>query len=295
VLAGLVGVICEAYIDDIVIFANTLDELNARVHQVMDRFRKYKLILHPLKFVFGVSEIEFLGHMVSANGISLSAAKRDGLVKIPVPSDRAALRAFLGLANYFREFIPRYAIRTFNMSKLLSPKVDFRWTDVQDKEFVDVKDAVANAPMLHHINYDFPIIIRSDASNIGVGAVLLQLSDNVEQFVAFASAKFSKAASRWATPDQEAYAFVFAIRTWEHYLRGHKFVVETDEHFKEVDRAVKEFRAGGFKGFVYVMPQGGTKEAYEANLTKVADMAMARGFYLSPRLHCSIWGNGWAK
>ena len=74
-----------------------------------------------------------------------------------------------------------------------------------------------------------------------------------------------------------------------------KFVVETDEHFAEVDRAVQEYRAAGFTGVVYVMPQGGTKEQYEGNLTKVADMAIARGYYLSPRLHCSIWGNGWAK
>jgi len=74
-----------------------------------------------------------------------------------------------------------------------------------------------------------------------------------------------------------------------------KFVVETDEHLAEVDRAVQEYRAAGFTGVVYVMPQGGTKEQYEGNLTKVADMAMARGYYLSPRLHCSIWGNGWAK
>lgn len=74
-----------------------------------------------------------------------------------------------------------------------------------------------------------------------------------------------------------------------------KFVVETDQHFEEVDQAVSEYRAAGFVGVVYVMPQGGTKEMYESNLTKVADMAMERGFYLSPRLHCSIWGNGWAK
>lgn len=74
-----------------------------------------------------------------------------------------------------------------------------------------------------------------------------------------------------------------------------KFVVETEEHFEEVNRAVAQFRSGGFQGVVYVMPQGGTKEMYESNLTKVADMAMERGFYLSPRLHCSIWGNGWAK
>ena len=74
-----------------------------------------------------------------------------------------------------------------------------------------------------------------------------------------------------------------------------KFVVETDQHFEEVDQAVSEYRQAGFTGVVYVMPQGGTKEMYEGNLTKVADMAMERGFYLSPRLHCSIWGNGWAK
>lgn len=74
-----------------------------------------------------------------------------------------------------------------------------------------------------------------------------------------------------------------------------KFVVETNQHFEEVDQAVAEYRAAGFSGVVYVMPQGGTKEMYESNLIKVADMAMERGFYLSPRLHCSIWGNGWAK
>lgn len=74
-----------------------------------------------------------------------------------------------------------------------------------------------------------------------------------------------------------------------------KFVVDSEAHFDEVDQAVAEYRSQGFKGVVFVMPQGGTKEAYEENLTKVADWAMARGYYLSPRLHCSIWGNGWAK
>ena len=74
-----------------------------------------------------------------------------------------------------------------------------------------------------------------------------------------------------------------------------KFVVETDEHFAEVERAVKEFRAGGFTGPVYVMPQGGVVTPYAQNRVKVADWACSRGYYYSPRLHVDLWGNGWGK
>ena len=74
-----------------------------------------------------------------------------------------------------------------------------------------------------------------------------------------------------------------------------KFVVETDEHFAEVDRAVQEFRAGGFTGVVYVMPQGGVVTPYEQNRRRVADWAVSRGYYYSPRLHVDLWGNGWGK
>jgi len=74
-----------------------------------------------------------------------------------------------------------------------------------------------------------------------------------------------------------------------------KFVVETDEHFAEVDRAVQEFRSGGFRGVVYVMPQGGVVTPYEQNRVRVADWAVSQGYYYSPRLHVDLWGNGWGK
>jgi organic radical activating enzyme len=74
-----------------------------------------------------------------------------------------------------------------------------------------------------------------------------------------------------------------------------KFVVETEEHFAEVEKAVKEFRAGGFKGVVYVMPQGGVVTPYAANRVKVADWSLTKGYYYSPRLHVDLWGNGWGK
>jgi len=74
-----------------------------------------------------------------------------------------------------------------------------------------------------------------------------------------------------------------------------KFVVETEEHFAEVEQAVKEFRAGGFTGVVYVMPQGGVVTPYAQNRVRVADWACSRGYYYSPRLHVDLWGNGWGK
>ena len=74
-----------------------------------------------------------------------------------------------------------------------------------------------------------------------------------------------------------------------------KFVVETEQHFEEVDRAVREFRAGGFRGVVYVMPQGGVVTPYEKNRVKVADWACSKGYYYSPRLHVDLWGNSWGK
>lgn len=74
-----------------------------------------------------------------------------------------------------------------------------------------------------------------------------------------------------------------------------KFVVETDQHFEEVDQAVEEYRAAGFTGVVYVMPQGGVVTPYERNRVRVADWALSKGYYYSPRLHVDLWGNGWGK
>lgn len=86
------------------------------------------------------------------------------------------------------------------------------------------------------------------------------------------------------------------VRMYQDYGTTYlKFVVETEEHFAEVEKAVKEFRAGGFTGVVYVMPQGGVVTPYAANRVKVADWACSKGYYYSPRLHVDLWGNGWGK
>jgi organic radical activating enzyme len=105
------------------------------------------------------------------------------------------------------------------------------------------------------------------------------------------SAKLSASGEKWEEairPD-----VVVDYQSYGHtYL---KFVVETDEHFTEVDQAVSEYRAAGFYGPVFVMPIGGTVESYDNNRVRVADWALRRGYNYSPRLHVDIWKNGWAK
>ena len=105
------------------------------------------------------------------------------------------------------------------------------------------------------------------------------------------SAKLSASGERW----EDA---ICPTVVAEYQQIGHtylKFVVETQEHFAEVDQAVAEFRAGGFTGLVYVMPQGGVVTPYERNRVRVADWALTKGYYYSPRLHVDLWGNGWGK
>ena len=115
--------------------------------------------------------------------------------------------------------------------------------------------------------------------------------DSRKEITFSVSAKLSASGEKWEDailPD--------VVREYQQYGFTYlKFVVETEEHFNEVDRAVDEFRRGGFVGVVYVMPQGGVVAPYEANRQKVADMALARGYYYSPRLHVDLWGNGWGK
>jgi 7-carboxy-7-deazaguanine synthase len=105
------------------------------------------------------------------------------------------------------------------------------------------------------------------------------------------SAKLSASGERW----EDAICPNIVDSYQQHGTVYLKFVVETAEHFAEVDRAVAEFRSGGFQGVVYVMPQGGVVTPYEQNRVRVADWAVSQGYYYSPRLHVDLWGNGWGK
>jgi hypothetical protein len=241
VLAGLIGSVCEVYIDDVITGANSIDELMSNVQLILKRFAHHGMIVHPQKWIFGVAQIEFLGHVVSAEGIQMSDHKKQGLMDLQAPKDKTALKSFIGLANYFRDFVPNFSARTALLS------APFVWNQELHGQFEDVRQAILYAPMLFHINYALPLVLRTDASQYGVGGVLLQLCHGVEQPISYVSKKLSSEARRWSTIDQEAFAIVFAIKSLRHYLLGHPFVVETDHHNLQYIAKFTEGRVGRWR------------------------------------------------
>jgi hypothetical protein len=230
VLAGLVCSICEVYIDDVIVVGESFAELRDNTYAVLKRFADHGLVVHPRKWIFGVEQVEFLGHVVSSKGITLSDTKKQGLVDLQCPKDKSTLKSFIGLANYFRDFVPNFSSRIGMLTGLASPKSVFVWNDELQAQFEDVRKAILNAPMLFHIDYSLPLVLRTDASQFGVGGMLLQICRGIEQPICFVSKKLSPEARRWSTIDQEAFAIFYAVTSLRHYLFGHPFVIETDHN-----------------------------------------------------------------
>ncbi len=227
-LAGLVGAVCEVFVDDIIVYARDLDGFVANLRSVFDRIREHAMRINPTKCVLGVAQVDYLGHVVSGDGVALSDSRRQGIRDIKAPTTPAALKSFLGLAGYFRSFVRNFATLAKPLNLLTSDKSSFEWTDEAGRSFEAIKQAIVEAPLLHHLDYSMPIIVRTDASLVGVGGMILQVVDGVERPVAYASRAFSPVEARWSTIEQEAFGVVFAIESFQHYLQGHEFVVECD-------------------------------------------------------------------
>ena len=228
VLKGLIGVICQCYIDDIVVYAETLVELHAREYEVLTRLDMHDLRVNEKKCMCAVQKLKFLGYVISSEGVELDPEKKQGLVDLVAPTNVGKLRSFLGLANYFSDFIPRYSQVAAPLTRLTQKAVPWNWDADCAASFAKIKSLVMDAPLLHYIDYTQPIVLRTDASQIGAGCMLYNLVDGKEKPIAFASHKFEGHALNWSTYDQEAYAIFHGLRKWCHLLLGHFLLIETD-------------------------------------------------------------------
>lgn len=228
VLSGLVGRICEVFIDDIVVYADDGPSFAANLRAVLSRLRERRLRVKGSKCVLGLPSIDYLGHVVSAGGIRLSESRKQGLRDVKAPASVSQLRSFLGMATFFRPFIFNFATLAKPLHAMCTPKVPFSWTPEAQESFDRLKDAVMESPMLHFLDYSKPIIIRTDASQLGVGGILLQVEDAVEKPVSYVSRAFTAQEGRWSTIEQEAYGIYFAITSMDHFIKGHPFIVQTD-------------------------------------------------------------------
>lgn len=216
------------FIDDVVIFADSMEDLIGITDAVLNRFAEARLRLNKKKCRFGVASLEYLGFHINQAGYQLSDSRRLAIRDILVPSSTKRLHSFLGLANFFRDFVKDFAVTAAPLFKLLQAKSLPSPDDEVWKLFYTLRDGIASAPLLHHLDYAHPVIVRTDACNDGLGAVLLNVIDGQEKIVSYISHAFNATEKRWSTIEMEAYAIFFSLKKWESFLLGHPFVVETD-------------------------------------------------------------------
>ncbi|GIL51949.1 hypothetical protein Vafri_7922, partial [Volvox africanus] len=220
-------VVC--YLDDILVYSRTREEHLQHLRLVLDVLRREQLYTKLPKCHWLQPQVEYLGHIVSVDGVRMDPRKTAAVRDWPIPTNVQELRKFLGLTNYFRKFIDRYSILAAPLTSFTRKgafsSVD-SWTSECQEAFTAVKQAVGADIVLRFPDDSLPFRIEvvSDASIHGTGAVLLQEGKPV----AFLSKKFSGAERKYTTGEQELLAVVHALREWRCYLEGRAFVVKTD-------------------------------------------------------------------
>lgn len=217
----------SAYLDDILIFSKTRAEHIRHLRQVLDKLREHKLYAKVSKCKFAQRSVDFLGHVVSANGFEMERVKVEAIKKWPKPKTKRDVQSFLGMLNFYRRFIEKMATVAKPLTELTSI-VDFEWTARQEDAFNSLKDKVMSAPILRAFNPELPVVLSTDASGCAVGAVLEQDDGMGRRPVAFFSQTLSIHEQRYTIRERELLAIVQAIRHWRCYLHGRQFIVHTD-------------------------------------------------------------------
>ena len=228
VLLGLEWKICLVYIDDVIVFSSTFEEHIHRLRLVFDRFRQANLKLKPSKCHFAQASVNYLGFIVSSKGVLPDPDKLAAVDSFPVPKSVKEVRSFLGLCNYYRRFVEKFASIASPLNRLTRKDVSFVWTPECEEAFVELKRRLCSPPILAYPDFQQPFHLYTDASQSAIGYVLGQVIDGKEVVIAYGGRELNSAETRYSTTEREALAVVDGIKKYQPYLTGQKFFIHTD-------------------------------------------------------------------
>ena len=218
-----------AYLDDILVYSNTQREHTTHVKDVLRCLRQAGLKLKPEKCEFNKPEVEFLGYIIGINGIKMDPSKITAIRDWPQPTTVKEVQAFLGFANFNRQFVKDYSKKALPLTELTKKETGFHWSDNQEKSFQELKDACAKEPVLLNFRANKPTRIETDASDQAVGACLCQQKDGKWHPVAYYSRKMSQAEQNYDIHNKELLAVVNALEHWRVYAESSsKLTIFTD-------------------------------------------------------------------
>ena len=217
------------YLDDILVFSPTLTEHMRHLKIVLEKIAEIGLKLKPTKCRFAQRELEYLGHIVSRQGLKTNPRLVEAVERFPVPRSVKDTRSFLGLSSYYRKFIPNFAKTANPLHHLTRKGVCFQWTPECQAAFIELKWRLTTSPVLAYPDFSRGFDLETDASIQGIGAVLAQQQkDEKLHPIAYASRALSNVEKRYGITDLETLAVVWAISHFHHYLYGNSVTVHTD-------------------------------------------------------------------
>jgi hypothetical protein len=217
----------SVYVDDIIIFSNSIHDHLQHVKLVIQRLNEYNLKLNPEKCIFGKPELIVLGHKISKYGIEISVDKLIAVEYWKPPTSGKMIQKQLGFFNYFRNMIPCY-------SKLMAPLEKLRncdkivWNPEYQSIYVKILNILESQNILSYPDFNLPFHIATDASKYGISVVLYQIKNGKNQFIRFASKSLSGSEINYGATQRELLAVVYALKQFRDYIWGTKFTVYTD-------------------------------------------------------------------
>jgi hypothetical protein len=206
-----------------------MEEHLVHLRKVMERLRKAGLTLKPTKCHFVQREVEYLGHLITPQGLKTNSRLVSAVREFPVPQNVKETRQFLGLSSFYRRFIPLFSLVAKPLHQLTKKGARFEWTGTCQAAFEALKTKLCEAPVLCYPSFQRDFFLETDASIDGIGAVLSQSQeDGCRHLVAFASRSLSTAEHNYGITDLETLAVVWTVTHFRCYLYGHAVTVYTD-------------------------------------------------------------------
>ncbi|KAL7834854.1 hypothetical protein SRHO_G00291010, partial [Serrasalmus rhombeus] len=239
-----------AYIDNVVVFSASWEEHLRHLDIVLKKIADAGLTANPKKCHLARSEVSYLGYILGGGQIQLAVRAT------PQPTTKRRVRSFLGLVGWYRRFIPNFSTRAAPLMDLT--KIDMpqrvKWTENSETAFNDLKNALCVEPVLASPDFDKPFVVQTDASGLGLGAVLLQGEGEEWRPILFISRKLFPRETRYSTIEKEALAIKWALDSLRYYLMQNDFTLETDHRALQWIRRMKDSNARITRWYLSLQP-----------------------------------------
>jgi hypothetical protein len=218
------------YLDDVIICTDTYEQHMEVLKEVLKRLKESGLTLGKDKCNFCKPEMRYLGYVINSSGLLVDPEKVNAILRIPPPKSVGEVRRIIGMASWYRRFIPNFSTLIGPLTSLLKKNKKFVWDEFCDVAFSSIKDHLVSAPVLSCPDFNLPFTVQTDASGFGIGAVLSQTIDGEEHVICYISRSLAKNERMFSVTERECLAVLWSIEKLGPFLEGTRFSVITDHH-----------------------------------------------------------------